>query len=161
MELNDSFDEVIKARFLSECEPRLSAMEERIASLETKIQAMSKASVERAEAYERKLDAQEQYQRRSNVCIFGLPEKSGENVTEVVTKLCSDKLKFSIDATLIDLCHRVGRLHSRPGETEARPRAIIVKFISYQRTVIAARRQLNGSVMTVREELTRRRDTFP
>ncbi|XP_039281880.1 uncharacterized protein LOC120350871 [Nilaparvata lugens] len=123
---------------------------------------MSKVSVERAEAYEQKLDAQDQYQRQNDIQIFGLPEKSGENVTEVATELCSDKLKLSIDDVLIDRCHHVSRLHSIPGETEARPRAIIVKFISYQtrRTVISARRQLKGSGVTVREDLNRWRNTL-
>ncbi|XP_039299520.1 uncharacterized protein LOC120355240 [Nilaparvata lugens] len=158
IKLNDTLDELIKARIQSEYEPRLSAMEKRIDSLEAEIQDINKKAASRSDSYERKLDAQEQYQRRNNVRIFGLPETKGENITEIVTKLCGEKLKIAVDAAQIDRCHRVGRLPGT-GVTQTRPRAVIVKFVSYQtrRSVLSARRQLKGSDVTIREDLTRRR----
>ena len=68
----------------------------------------------------------EQYSRRCNIRIFGLPELENENCYEVVSEFCKMKLGCDLELCDIDRTHRVGR--PRLGKQ----RAIIVKFCSYQ-----------------------------
>jgi hypothetical protein len=160
--INDKLEDKITARVLEECESRFLTTERRVDSMSAEIGKLRGELAASNAAYEAKLDAQEQYQRRNNIRIFGLPEQNGENVMELVTNLCRDKLKIEIEPSLIDRCHRVGRVTSRPGETPPRPRAILVKFVSYQtrRAVLTARRQLKNTAITIGEDLTRRRHSF-
>jgi hypothetical protein len=159
--LKDRLEERITARVLDVCEPRIAALEMKIESLAAEIGAVREESAARSRIYVSKLDAQEQYQRRNNIRIFGVPEQSGESVTGVVTGLCRDKLDVQVDPSLIDRCHRVGRLPTGPASdgTRRRPRAILVKFISYQtrRSVLTARKRLKGTGITIGEDLTQRR----
>ena len=66
----------------------------------------------------------EQYSRRCNIRIFGLPELENEICYEVVTEFCKTKLGYDLESCEIDRTHRVGR--PRLGKQ----RAIIVKFCS-------------------------------
>lgn len=97
------------------------------------------------------LDDLQQYQRRNNIRIFGLEERAGEDTDQLVLKVASD---IGADITLADLdrTHRVGP--KVPGNT--RPRPIICKFVSYakRREVFSKKRQLRGSGVTIREDLT-------
>lgn len=161
--LFDRLADTISARFIQAFEPRLSALEARVESLAAEVVAVREDARARQVLLENKIDDQEQYQRRNNVRIFGVEEVRGEDVTAIVTEICHDKLNVNIDPALIDRCHRSGRVvDPRPGEPRPRPRPILVKFISYQtkRAVLSVRRQLKGSSITIREDLTRKRNSF-
>jgi hypothetical protein len=99
---------------------------------------------------DKKADEQEQYSRRNSLRLFGVAEREKENLDAIVTGLCCNKLKTKVTMDDIDRCHRVGRA------SEGRPRAIIVKFVSYRKRaeVFRAKRSLRGSKITMREDLT-------
>lgn len=82
----------------------------------------------------------------------GIPELPNENVTEVISKVCTSKLKCEINNTIIDCCHRLKN-------TEGGVRSIIVKFC--QRTVKQAvyknKAKLKGSKVIIREYLATKR----
>lgn len=92
----------------------------------------------------------EQYSRRCNIRIFGLPELEDENCYEVVTDFCKTKLGCDFELCEIDRTHRVGRPKS------GKQRAIIVKFSSYQSKikVMKCKKNLKGTSMYVNEDLT-------
>lgn len=90
----------------------------------------------------------EQYTRRNNLRIFGIPEMKGEKTNLIVKEMASDKLGINLEDTDIDRSHRVGQ-----GEK----RAIIVKLTRHdmKTKLIQARRKLKGSKIVIREDLTR------
>ncbi|KAK3922774.1 Spike glycoprotein [Frankliniella fusca] len=97
---------------------------------------------------ENKLDELEQYGRRNNLRIFGVPEKPGEDTDDIVLQV-AEKMGVELDKSVIDRSHRVGKRGS-----QARP--IIVKFIGYgpRRTMFTNKKNLKNSKITVREDLT-------
>lgn len=100
----------------------------------------------------------EQYSRRCNVRIHGIPEKKDENCYEVVTEFCKQDLGCEFGVHEIDRTHRVGK------PKDDSPRVLIVKFCSYQSKakVMKSRRNLKGSSMYVNEDLTAfNKDLFP
>lgn len=125
------------------------SFKEEINKLEVNIQEMKKENM----ALTEKVDALEQYSRRNNVRIFGIPEDVGgkENLEDKVISLCTDKLGVRIAPEKIDRCHRLGSV--KPGA----PRAVIVKFVSYKdRCVLFNNKKLfKGTRVVVSEDLTR------
>ena len=107
------------------------------------------------------INAMEQYSRRSNIRIFGLQEKKGENTDALVADVITRKLGVTLDPVRdLDRTHRTRRLHdnsepSAPGTSstdassarKARPRPIIVKLTTYRkrREVIYNRKKLKGN----------------
>ena len=79
----------------------------------------------RAQALEYEQDALEQYTRKFNVEIHGVPEYEGENLQDIVMKI---GLKMSVDVTTqdIDIVHRLFR------KSQA-IQPIIVRFTSYKK----------------------------
>ena len=79
----------------------------------------------RAQALEYEHDALEQYTRKFNVEIHGVPEYEGENLQDIVMKI---GLKMSVDVTTqdIDIVHRLFR------KSQA-IQPIIVRFTSYKK----------------------------
>lgn len=72
-----------------------------------------------------KLDNLEQYGRH-NVCIFAIAsENKEERIDRVVTDFFKQHLQIDIKLDRIDRCHRLGSGGMN------KPRAIIVKFLSY------------------------------
>lgn len=67
----------------------------------------------------------QQYTRRNDIEIKGVPEVAGENVLQLVTKTRM-VMGVEMNTTDIDNCHRVGK---KRNVNESRP--IIVKFISH------------------------------
>lgn len=101
------------------------------------------------EYVETRLDELEQYGRRNNLRIFGVPEKQDENTDDIVLDIAS-KIGVDMDISYIDRCHRVGR--KVPGAN----RPIIVKFSGYavRAEYFQKKKQLRGTKTTVREDLT-------
>lgn len=108
---------------------------------------------------EDRTDELEQYQRRNNLRVFGIEEKPGEDTDRIVQELCRNQLGVDLPPSTICRSHRVGRQPQPGADGRKRYRAIIVRFTSYQvrRRVYAAKKNLKGSGVTVREDLTARR----
>lgn len=95
-------------------------------------------------------DELEQYQRRNNLRIFGVPESPNESTDAIVLNVAA-KMKVDITLSDIDRSHRTGK--QSPGN---HPRPIIVKWVSYAKRseFFRSKRHLKGSGITVREDLT-------
>lgn len=119
----------------------IKAYEEKVILLETKL----------GKAYE-DIDALEQYSRRNNIRIYGVPETTGEDIDTVITSVCKEKLGVDVTAGSIDCCHRLGK-------KENGNRPILVKFCSrnIKQAVYNTKSKLKGTKMVIREDLTKRR----
>ncbi len=93
----------------------------------------------------------EQYARRCNIRVLGIPEEDGEVCKTTVYQIIRDKLAHSIQESQIIESHRVG---VQRGE---RPRGIIVRLASLaiKKTVLQKRRALKGSGIVFHEDLCR------
>jgi len=102
-----------------------------------------------------KTDDLEQRNRLENLRVFGIPEKSNENTDQLVIDLAK-KLNVTLDKSHISRSHRVGR---KNGE---KPRAIIVKFVSYasRQKMFMAKKQLKGTGTSIKEDLTQIRQNI-
>ena len=96
----------------------------------------------------------EQYGRRNNVRIFGLKEitheKDSSQTEEAVIRLFKEKLSVTTTPQQIEVAHRIGK------QSSGRTRQIIVRFVSRKDCgrVLAARKALKGSGITIAEDLT-------
>ena len=95
-------------------------------------------------------DKHEQYGRRNNMRIYGVPETQGEDTRQIVMDIAN---QIGKPITMYDICtsHRLG-YHRRPreGEDSAPPRPIIVRF---------TRRDAKISMMKVRKKLAQNHQT--
>jgi hypothetical protein len=99
-----------------------------------------------------KSNENEQYSRRNNVRIFGLPENVRENCYDVVLDLCNE-LNIEVSRNELDRVHRVGRVSNVADYR----RPMIVKLIGHQSKLklIKARKNLKGKDIYIREDLTK------
>ncbi|KAK9702539.1 hypothetical protein QE152_g29893 [Popillia japonica] len=67
------------------------------------------------------IESLEQYSRRGNLRIYGVPKTVNENTDAIITSLCKEKLGINVGAELIDCSHRLGKK-----ENGTKP--ILVKF---------------------------------
>ena len=74
----------------------------------------------------RKCNENEQYSRRANIRIFGIPEDKGEDCMKKTLAFLNEQLGLTFKESDIDRVHRVGR--PRMNAT----RAMIVKFMAYR-----------------------------
>lgn len=113
------------------------------------------------------IDDLEQYTRKHNLEIHGIPEKTEENLTEQVITL-GNALNVKIRRDDIDICHRMFT-----GKNRSKPRPIIVRFKSYRtkKELYGVRKSLKNQNMShifqgadivyINENLTRmRRELF-
>ncbi|XP_078374348.1 uncharacterized protein LOC144657860 [Oculina patagonica] len=134
---------------------------------------LNEATEERDEMYEdlgtaiNQLDDLEQYTRKHNLEIHGIPETPDENIAERVTAL-GNVLNVTIRTDDIDICHRL-----QTSKNPSKPKPIIVRFKSYRakKELYGARKQLKGQnlnqvfngggIVYINENLTRmRRELF-
>ncbi|KAJ8885816.1 hypothetical protein PR048_012021 [Dryococelus australis] len=95
-------------------------------------------------------DELEQYQRRSNLRVLGIPESEIEDNDAIVFDVMHNKLQLPhVNISDIDRSHHVG------AKNEGKPRPIIVKFTSYRRRneVFRAKCFLAKSGVTIHENL--------
>lgn len=99
-----------------------------------------------------KVDFLEQYSRRNNIRIFGIPENGKESVELLVMDMISTKLGLNMPPDYIERCHRVGKNTNKP-------RPIIVKFLShkYKNAVFSAKSKLKETRILIKEDLTKLR----
>lgn len=97
----------------------------------------------------------EQHGRQFNLRVFGVKEDgTAESVTDCVQKcvdIFTNKVGVPVTVQDIEIAHRSGR----PGT--GKPRPILVRFFSRQKkgTVLASRRSLKQSGVSISEDLTR------
>lgn len=91
------------------------------------------------DALKTQIEDLQQRSRINNLEINGVPQKSTENVMDIVTKIFS---KVGItESNLIDACHRIPHM----SHSNATPKAIIVKLISRsKKNVLAAMRHVKN-----------------
>lgn len=99
-----------------------------------------------------KIDDIEQYSRRSNIRIVGLPEEVSENTMDKVLTFCSEKLDLKLGSNDIDRCHRVGKPINGH-------RALLIKFVGYniKREIFKRRAALKNTRILIAEDLTKTR----
>lgn len=102
---------------------RLGSLEEKNKILESENNGL-RAQIS---ALEKKAEQSEQYSRRNNLRISGVPETNAENTDEIVLKMATD-IGSDLRIEEIDRSHRIGK--SDPNRS--RPREVIVKFTSYR-----------------------------
>jgi len=145
-------DSVTKA-VLAQLEKTLKFDPEALNKMEQEIKEKDKKIAELETEMRRRTDDLEQYQRRANLRIFGVPESKNRNQREdpdaVAINVFNKQLGLSITPADIDRCHRVG------APKEGKPRPLIVKFVSYRKRaeVFRCKRQLKGTGVTIREDL--------
>ncbi|KAK9745579.1 hypothetical protein QE152_g6810 [Popillia japonica] len=75
---------------------QIKVCEEKVVSLERKVEDLHS-----------ELECQQQYSRRNNLRIFGIPLTKDEDTGNVVTKMVKEKLNITLTANDIDWCHRL------------------------------------------------------
>lgn len=138
------FATMLKDQVMAELQHTIAENTAVIANLKNTLEEKEKS----LEALQSKVDDLEQYQRRQCLRIFGVEEESGED-TDVKAIEVAKKIGVELAVSDIDRSHRVGAKSDRP-------RAIILKFVSYRKRseVFTKKRNLKGSGITVREDLT-------
>ena len=129
---------------------KLDLKDEFIKSLETRIVTLESEN-----------DNIEQYTRRANLRLCGVPEANGgEDTNEKVLAVFNEKLGMEPPLRSIDLerSHRLGR-KADDGQGSNRTRPIIVRFGSerVRDNVYRARTRLKGHAIYINEDLTARR----
>lgn len=149
--LKSVVEEAVRAA-LTVVNREMGTLRDEVKSLRAKVEDLDGRLADRT-------DDLEQYQRRSNLRIFGVEERAGEDTDAIVVDLCREKLGVDLPLAAICRSHRVGKTLTPKSNEEKRHRPIIVRFTSYRdrRLVYAAKKKLKGSKTTIREDLTARR----
>lgn len=101
----------------------------------------------------------EQYSRRNNIRIFGIPEEKGkkekENLVEKMVIFFKDKLNVELQTSDIETCHRVGE--SKDGK-----KPIFITFAGHLKKteVIRKRKSLKGTHIFIVDDLTKEKITL-
>ena len=179
-----SFNEMLNTRINelqtshNEIKQQLSSINETVSSVKAEIQTVNRRLTEveeeqrlhrldidhcadiigrvedRLHEVERKTEQQEQYSRRENVILHGLPEQQDESyqavrrrVTDVLNNNVKDKKWQEQD---IARAHRLGNQHSK------KPRPVIVRFNQFEDklTTLKARDELKKAGIGVASDLT-------
>uniref|UniRef100_A0A8D9AU62 Uncharacterized protein n=1 Tax=Cacopsylla melanoneura TaxID=428564 RepID=A0A8D9AU62_9HEMI len=104
------------------------------------------------------LDRQETYSRRNCVLLHGVPEADAgteEQCEAAALRVFADKLQVMVTSDQIDRSHRLGPKRG----PAARPRPIIIKFISYKtkKLVYTNKKKLKDTHLLISESLTKLR----
>lgn len=152
--ISASISAIIEKQMSILTEKLIEKCEARISEFKTQIEVLKRENLELKKECEDKVDALEQYTRKNNLRIYGVPENSNEDVEAVFVNTLSTKLNIDISPEYIEICHRVGR------RSEAVVRPIIVKFASYKykSLVYRHRSRLKGTKIVIKEDLTKNRD---
>jgi hypothetical protein len=96
----------------------------------------------------------EQYSRRNNIRIQGVPDddtkETSLQTTEKVLKICNEKLKVNVTINDIDIAHRLGKWK------ENKNRPVIVKFVRRQQKndLMKNTKVLKGTGIFINHDLT-------
>ncbi|XP_070572299.1 uncharacterized protein [Ptychodera flava] len=101
----------------------------------------------RIDILESDVSQQNQYSRRSNLEISGIPERADENTDDIVLSVLQ-KIHPSVEITDIDITHRIGRVpdNDRDPSRSNQHRPIIVAFTNrrIRNSIYDQRRKLKG-----------------
>nr|CAH7729424.1 unnamed protein product [Callosobruchus chinensis] len=99
---------------------------------------------------EQKVDNIQQHIRNNNLRIMSVPEAAGENLTEKVYDIFTNKMKVEINKSEIIAAYRVGRkLDDKPRQILVTFQDNAIKMLTYNR-----KRFLKGSNIVIKEDLT-------
>lgn len=129
----------------------LGTIKKEVASLTIKLEQKDEEIKELRTMVQEGLDEREQYSRRNNLRIFGVQETENEDTNELVIRVAK-RVNVTLSVLDIDRSHRVGKVTAG-----GKPRAIIVKFVSYasRSAIFQAKKLLRNSGVTIREDLTK------
>lgn len=166
-ELDKVRDELEK--FAEKIEDRYEQIESRIFDVEQVVEAVEKENRvlkkeneslrESLKKTQSELNDLEQYGRRWNLRVFGVPEQQQEDVLKKVMDV-SGQVGVDITPNDVEACHRVGAVGGAPasqrGGRGSRPRAIIVRLKDrgIRDKILANRKDLKGKKITIAEDLT-------
>lgn len=141
--------EKITTKVSNKFQEKLDAQDKKIKTLENQVSDL-KAEIEEIKLEK---DMNEQYSRRNNLRIFGVQERPEEKTNEILFKIIKDKLNIELNKNDIEVCHRIGvkKVNS--------DRPIMIKFTSniIRNEVFYKKKNLKGSKITIREDLTKMR----
>ncbi|KAK9727804.1 hypothetical protein QE152_g18963 [Popillia japonica] len=120
--------------------------------LEDKLNHLDKKLIETTAHLEKTLDEQEQYSRKCNLKIFGVPVLPNENTDELFKNIYKEKMAVNLPEYAIEISHRL------PAREKTIP-PIIIKFSSskFKKMIFGCKNKLRGTSYVIREDLTRRR----
>jgi hypothetical protein len=108
----------------------------------------------------------DQYQRRNNLRIYGIPEpvadpknphkaEAEDDIERKVLEMFTNKLQVSVKPGDVEAVHRLGKPGRKGGEGNA-PRGVIVRFVNRKQKelVIKNRKKLKNTRMVIVEDLT-------
>ncbi|KAI4459414.1 l1 transposable element-related [Holotrichia oblita] len=149
--ISSSIGAIIEKQMSVLMEKLIERYEVKFSEFKTQIDALKSENLSLKKECENKVDALEQYSRKNNLRIYGLPEDVNEDVEAVVASTLSTKLNMDVNPAFIEVCHRLGQ---RSNST------IIIKFSShkYKSLVYRHRSRLKGTKIVIKEDLTRKRD---
>jgi hypothetical protein len=125
-----------------------STLQKHIEGMETQLRELNRDSIKHRENSE----SLENYSRRSNLLIKGIPEGWNQNIEEVVRSFMADffglPYSFSIERT-----HRIGNFfRRRDGSIRSRPIVVKFSFFSDREKVWNQRRNLGGTRFSLDED---------
>lgn len=146
----------IKETILQEFNQQLQRLEAKIESLEKEVKSEKEKNHSLCENNMYLVDCLEQYGRRSNLRLYGVPETRQEDTENKVLQIFNEEMGLQITSDHIERCHRVGKLNKK------KPRSIIVKFLSYKqrKQVFQNKKKLKGQKITIKEDLTASRQAL-
>lgn len=102
------------------------------------------------------VDSCEQYSRRNNLRIFGLPYEKNENLEDKVIKIFNDKMSIKTDHKQIEYVHRIKSNTTQINSGRNQP--VIIRMDSQLRKLVFSKKKtLKGSGIVIREDLTKQR----
>ncbi|KAK9707669.1 hypothetical protein QE152_g27713 [Popillia japonica] len=90
----------IQCDIVAEYRKEVQVLTEKVVQLEAELIA-TRSEVRKS------VDDLEQYSRRNNLRIFGVPEEANEDTKVLVSNFCKEKLKLNVGPELMDACHRL------------------------------------------------------
>ena len=117
--------DAVAAQLRPQISQELAELRGEVKKLRGELEARDRVIEELKEDFATKLDASEQYSRRSSVRVFGIPERKNESTDDIICRL-GEAIGADVFLEDIDRSHRVGR------QDDNKIRPIICKFLSYQ-----------------------------
>ncbi|CAH0547284.1 unnamed protein product [Brassicogethes aeneus] len=116
-------------------------------TLETKLNNYKQHYEKQIKTLEEKIDAIEQYSRRKNLRIFGVPENPVIPLKDDINNIFTT---MGTEPKPIVECYRIGKLTNKP-------RAIFLKLANYEdkMEIIKNRKKLKGTKVHIKEDLTK------
>ena len=122
---------------ISELATSIAAIQEHVKKLEVNQNTLRKENINLSE----RIENLEQYGRRCNVRIYGIPLQNNESSVDIRNKVLKIKSDANMDIPdyAIDRTDRVGKIINKDGQ---RKQAVIVRFTSfYSRTIFYSARK--------------------